>query len=230
MPEETSARSAVKVLSAVPYLASLDTVTLDTIARTAIRRIYEPGQVIFMEGESCAGLYAVESGWLKVVKTSDAGREQVIHFIGPGEVFNEVGVLIGSRNPATTIALESVAVWIVQRETMLRLMNEQPGLARLVAQNLAERTLYLIRLVEDLSLHSVEARFARLLIEHATNGQAQRHRWTTQAEMAARLGTVPDVLHRALRHLVEEGLIEVERQQIRILDRQGLEAKAHSRE
>jgi DNA-binding transcriptional regulator YhcF (GntR family) len=44
--------------------------------------------------------------------------------------------------------------------------------------------------------------------------------------MAARLGTVPDVMNRALRSLSEEGLIQIERRQIHILDREGLQARA----
>jgi CRP/FNR family transcriptional regulator len=72
--------------------------------------------------------------------------------------------------------------------------------------------------VEDLSLRSVEARLARLLIQEATDGTLQRRRWDTQAAMAARLGTVNDVLNRALRRLAADGLISVERRQIRILD------------
>jgi len=79
--------------------------------------------------------------------------------------------------------------------------------------------------VEDLSLRTVEARLARFLLEQATGGVLRRQRWATQAEMAARLGTVPDELNRALRSLAEEGLIQVKRHQIQILDRQGLEAK-----
>ena len=49
-----------------------------------------------------------------------------------------------------------------------------------------------------------------------------RQRWATQAEMAARLGTVPDMVNRALRKLAEAGMIHVERQQIQILDKEGL--------
>ncbi|MDE3091091.1 MAG: Crp/Fnr family transcriptional regulator [Chloroflexota bacterium] len=218
--------AAIKVLSVVPYFAVLDAATLAVVARTAIRRVYEPGQVVFLEGEPGTGLYVVESGWLKAIKTSSAGREQVMRFVGPGEVFNEVGVLVGSLNLVTIIALEPAALWIIQRKTILQLMDERPGLARIVAQNLAERTLHLIRLVEDLSLRSVESRLARLLLENATEDEVQRRRWTTQAEMASRLGTVPDVLNRALRNLVEQELIAVERHQIKILNRKGLEAKS----
>jgi len=83
-------------------------------------------------------------------------------------------------------------------------------------------------LVADLSLHTVTARLARLLLEQAEGDVLHRHSWATQAEMAARLGTVPDVLSRALRGLVEAGLIQVQRHQIQILDRQGLAAQTIS--
>lgn len=86
--------------------------------------------------------------------------------------------------------------------------------------------LHLASLAEDLSLRTVEARLARLLLERADEGTVRRRRWATQAEMAARLGTVLDVLNRALQQLANEGLIEVERHRIRIVDRDGLKAKA----
>ncbi len=73
------------------------------------------------------------------------------------------------------------------------------------------------------------ARLAKLLLLQLTDDQQTaipRHHWETQAEIAARLGTVPDVIHRALRSLESEGLIQVERQRIVILDRNGLAAKA----
>ncbi len=218
--------AATKILSTVPYFAALDAKSLEVVARTAVRREYEAGEMVFGEGEPCAGLFVVESGWLKSVKVSPAGREQVIRFVGPGDAFNEVGVLVGSPNLVSIIALEPAAVWVVQRDTLFALIDQNPRLARFVIQNLAKRTLHLIGLVEDLSLRSVEARLARLSLEQAKEGAVRRRRWTTQAEMAARRGTVPDVLNRALRSFSDENLIQVDRHQIRILDRKGLEAKA----
>jgi len=218
--------AAAKVLSAVPYFSELDPATLKTVARSAIRHDYETGQVVFLEGEPCAGLYVVQSGWLKVVKLAPDGREQVLRVVSAGEVFNEVSVLTNVPNPATVVALEPSTVWIIQREVMRRLLDQHPRLARFILQNLAEHVLYLVSLIEDLSLRTVEARLARHLLEQASAGELRRHRWATQTEMAARLGTVPDVINRALRRMVEEGLIEVKRHQIRIIDRQGLKAKA----
>ena len=88
--------------------------------------------------------------------------------------------------------------------------------------------MHLMSLVEDLSLRSVVARLARHLVEQSTGDVVSRRSWSTQSEIAAQLGTVPEVLNRALRSLTEEGLIQVERHQITVIDREGLEAKALS--
>jgi CRP/FNR family transcriptional regulator len=146
----------------------------------------------------------------------------VIRFVGPGEAFNEVGVLAGSPNQVSVTVLEAATVWIVQRGILLSLMDRHPPLSRAIAQNLARRVLHLLTLVEDLSLRTVEARLARLLLEQADEGVLQRQRWTTQSQMAARLGTVLDVVNRALHKLADEGLIRVDRHRIVILDQEGL--------
>jgi CRP-like cAMP-binding protein len=217
--------TAVEVISSVPSFEGLDATALETLARAATRIEFAADQVVFLEGEPCAGLYLVQSGWLKAVKTSPTGREQVMRIVGPGEVFNEMGVLVGEANFVTVIALEPATVWVIQRDTLMRLMEEQPRLSRIIMQNLAKRMQHLIRLVEALSLHTVESRLARLLLDETATDAWSGRQWATQAELAARLGTVPDVLNRALRSLAEEGLVEIERRRIRVLDRAGLKNK-----
>jgi len=226
MSRTSGAHQAVEMLSAVSSFAGLNATTLEAVARAVIRRSYQSDQVVFLEGDACAGLYVVQDGWLKSVKVSPEGREQVIRVVGPGETFNEIGVFVGTPNHVTVVALEPATVWVISRETMRRLMDEYPGLARIIAQNLAQRVLHLLDLVEDLSLRTIEARLARYLLEESSGEVLHRQRWTTQAEIASQLGTVLDTLNRALRSLSTEGLIRVERHEIQILDRQGLKAKA----
>lgn len=105
-------------------------------------------------------------------------------------------------------------------------MRERPDFAQSVIEQLAERMLFLVSLVTDLSLRPVTGRLARLLLDSAADDVVQRPRWFTQAELAARLGTVPDVVQRSLRGLETDSLIAVERQQIYILNRPALEALA----
>lgn len=214
------------LLKAVSYFSGLDGAALSLVAQSAIRRAYDAGQVVLIEGEPCAGLFIVENGWLKVIKIGLDGREQVLQMLKSGDVFNGISVFTDSPNQATVSALEPSVLWLVPREVLLKLMDENPSLAREVVRDLAGRVIHLVRMVEDLSLRSVEARLARLLLEQAEGESVKRRRWATQAEMASRLGTVPDVVNRSLRKLSEEGMLHVERHQIQILDKEGLKAIA----
>jgi CRP-like cAMP-binding protein len=173
------------------------------------------------------GMHMVESGWLRSFKSSPSGREQTLRVVGSGGVFGDFAMFARMPNASSVVALEPAQVWFIPAAAVLALLD-QPPFARLVVQTLAGRALQLLSLVEDLSLRSVTARLARLLAENASEDVVPRRRWATQGEMASRLGTVPDVLNRALRTLVVEGLIEVDRQQIRIRDRAGLQAKANT--
>lgn len=212
------------LLAAIPYFKHLDTVTLKAVAQAAIRRIYEPNQIILLEGEPAGGLYVLQEGWLKVSKISLDGREQILQFLGRGEAFNAVGVFTDALNPATVTALEPSIVWIIPKERMLELLETHPPLARVIIQDLAGRVLHLITLVEDLSLRKVESRFARLLLEEAEENVIPRKRWATQTEIAARLGTVPDVISRTIRKMAELGILQVSRSEITILNREKLTA------
>ena len=214
------------ILKSVPYFSGLDQATLKAVARTAIRRTYQPNQVILTEGEPSRGFYVIESGWIKVTKFSFEGREQVLKTLGPGDSFNAISVFTEAPNQANVATLENVIAWFIPKNEMLRLLDENPALAQLIIQDLAGKVMHLVGLVEDLSLRTVESRLARLLLEHAENDILARRRWATQAEMANRIGTVPDVLNRTLRKLIDAGYIQVNRQEIRILDHKGLEKVA----
>lgn len=226
MPKDQPFQDTAQVLRAVSYFSNMDDHALKQLATAAIRRGYDAGQLILLEGEPCAGLYIVESGWLKAVKIGLDGREQVLQTLGPGDVFNALSVFTDAPNQATVTALEISQVWMVRREALLSMMDSYPALARQVVKDLAGRVMHLVRMVEDLSLRSVEARLARLLLEQAEGGLVQRRRWATQSEMAARLGTVPDVVNRALRKLAEAGIIHVDRQKIQVLDQEALSVVA----
>lgn len=221
-----SRSGAEAALRAAPLFAALDPAILHALAATAAHASYSAQQVVFLMGERENGLYVVETGWLKAVKSAANGREQTIATFGPGAALNDVAVLAGAPTQATVIALEPTTLWRIPGERLLALVEHYPTLARALIGSLAARVIYLAGLVEDLALRPVEARLARLILTQARDGRVERRSWATQAELAAQVGTVPDVLNRALRTLAEDGLIAVDRRSIRVLDRAGLEARA----
>jgi CRP/FNR family transcriptional regulator len=209
-------------LKALPYFRKLDTASIQAVTEVAIRRSYDPNEIILLEGEPATGLFIIQEGWIKVSKISLDGREQILQFLGSGEVFNGISVFTDTPNPATATALEPSTVWLIPKQRMLDLLESHPPLARAIIQDLAGRVQHLITLVEDLSLRKVESRFARLLIEEAVDNNIQRKHWGTQAEIAARLGTVSDVISRTVRKFIEQRILEVTRNEITILDREKL--------
>ena len=205
----------------------LDRETLALLVSDSRRRDYAPGEVVFVEDEPAEGLYVLESGWVRAVKTSEQGREQVLQFVGPGEAFNSVAIFTRGRSPATAVALEPSTAWVIPRESILRLLQERPEFARRVLENMAERMLHLVGLVADLSLRPVSGRLADLLLAQAEDGVLNRPKWFTIAELAARLGTVPDVVQRAIGKFQSDGLVDVSRREIRVIDEPALRQLAH---
>ena len=205
----------------------LDRETLALLVSDSRRRDYAPGEVVFVEGEPAEGLYVLESGWVRAVKTSEQGREQVLQFVGPGEAFNTVAIFARGLSPATAVALEPSTAWVIPRESILRLLQERPEFARRVLENMAERMLHLVGLVADLSLRTVSERLADLILAQAEDGVLNRPKWFTIAELAARLGTVPDVVQRAIGKFQSDGLVDVSRREIRVIDEPALRRLAH---
>jgi CRP/FNR family transcriptional regulator len=221
-----AAASRRETLRRVPYFAALPDDLLDELALAATERRVARGQIIFVEGEPCAGLHVVAQGQVRVYKLSPQGREQVLQQIGPSETFNEVAVWDGGANPASAMAATDAAILVLQRAAVHRLALERPEFAWALLESIAQRTRHLVLVVEDLALRSVKARVARLLLAEAERTEERdalrRDQMITQAEMAARLGTVREMIGRALRDLADAGLIEFDRHRIVIVDRAGL--------
>ena len=85
MPTEPSTQDVlIAQLQTVPMLQGLAAASLAQLAARAIRRDYAPGALIFLEGDAAPAFYYVDSGWVKIVKMSSEGREQILYVWGPG--------------------------------------------------------------------------------------------------------------------------------------------------
>lgn len=211
----------------VPFLAGLTPEIMQTIAQVASRHRYAAGATLFDEGAPVAGLYLIEEGTVKIVRFSKEGREHTLRVFQPGDTFNDVAAFDGGPNPATAVAFSDVVVWRIARADLQQVAQRYPALAWALLESVARRTRYLVNLVQDLSARNVKARLARLLLEQAQgNEQQAASHMLTQEEMASRLGTVREVVGRALRSLVSSDIIEFERHRIVIRDLERLAEEA----
>jgi CRP/FNR family transcriptional regulator len=218
----------IKRLGSSEFLRGLDETALALLARNAAWKVFAPEAVVLWEGDNETNLCYLHYGLLKILKASPDGREQVLRHVQAGEIFNEVGVLAKRPNPARAVALEESGIWLIPRQSIEEMLLANPRMALQIIESMAVKFTDLVSLAADLSLKSVKARFASLLLEQAEGSVIERRSWSTQAEMASRLGTVSDVLSRIIREWTKAGIIEMDKQQIRILDQEGLLEQAQT--
>jgi CRP/FNR family cyclic AMP-dependent transcriptional regulator len=223
---------AVQTLSKLSLFSRLGNEALLEIAPHIHERTFSPGQVIILEGEPCQAVYFVARGVVRTCRLSPEGREHVLAYLGPGEPFNLVPVLDGGPNLATVDALTDTMLYTIPCEHFRRVMRDHHEVALAIMEHLAAEVRRLSDMVEDLALHTVRTRLARFLLAYASaelgevaDGTQPPRRWT-QEEIAAHIGTVRDVVGRALRTFADEGLIRRERGRLVVTDRAGLEREA----
>jgi CRP/FNR family transcriptional regulator len=215
------------LLSQVRFLCDVSPAALDALVDAAVCLRYPQGATIFLEGEPTAGLFVVEQGIVKISRVSLEGREFIMHMNEPGDTFNDVSTLDGGPNPANATAHTDAVVWRIGRPELKRLAFIYPDLAWALIEDLAARARVAVGLVHDLAMRSVRGRLARLLLEEAESHHTDTvQRLLTQEEMAARLGTVREMVGRTLRSLAADGIIEFDRHRIVILDPQRLAEEA----
>ncbi|MDZ4721938.1 MAG: Crp/Fnr family transcriptional regulator [Roseiflexaceae bacterium] len=216
-----------EALRRVGFCAQLPEEVLVALAHIAVRLQRVAGSIIQIEGEPATAMYIVISGRVKIARVAIGGREQVLYVVGPGAHFNTVPIFDGGNCPANAEALTDVELLMLPHDLMRTVVEAQPKLALALLAEFTGRLRHLIELVDDLALHTVQGRVAGLLLAQAEAAErGEQAILLTQAEMAARIGTVREMIGRTLRTFEGLGLITLDRGTIFITDRMGLAREA----
>jgi CRP/FNR family cyclic AMP-dependent transcriptional regulator len=215
----TSLDQRLTALRQCSYFESCSSEILQKLADEMALFQYDPGEVICWQAEECRGLYILEKGQVKLYKLSALGRELIIRILEPGASFNEVPIFDRGSNEVNGAAMEASQVWLIDKTILQQMTRQSTDLAQAVIANLTRNLRTLVQMVEEVSLYPVTNRLARLLVqlpeEQLCGNKAER---LTQDTIAARLGTVREVVARSLRELDRCGAIRVRRGKIYILD------------
>jgi CRP-like cAMP-binding protein len=197
-------------LRPLPLFTGISDAACRELATRSVRRAYEAGETLFTTGAEARGLYVVTSGRVRVVQHA-SGRRHVLHEEGPGGTLGEVPLFEGGGYPATAIAAEPTTCLVVGRDAIASAMRADPELAWRFLSRLAARVRTLVERVDGLAARSVPQRLAALLAARhngAAGGRGSVTLGGTQQEVAEELGTVREVVVRAVRALCEAGAIE----------------------
>lgn len=222
------------VLKSIPLFAALTEPEIEFLsARTAVRT-YSPGELLFSEGQPCAGLYLIASGRIRIFKVSPNGREQVLAIDGPGSSVAEIPVFDGGNYPASASVGERAELLFISRKDFRAVCLEHPEVALKVLQVVGARLRRLVGIVEELSFTTVRHRMISWLLRHASTGRGTSDRTAvislgaSHQELASEIGTVRELVSRNLARLQAQGFIQVNGREITILDQAALEAELSS--
>jgi len=218
----------IAALKRTLMFSSLGDADLRALADRAIEVKLGRGEILFMEGEDALGLYCIVEGSVRAFRESLEGREQVIHVEAAGATIAEVPCFDEGTYPSTVAGDEDSVLLFIDKRDVRRLCLEHPQIALAAMRLLALRLRKCAALVEDLSLHEVDQRLAKFL---ATEARSRGTRTIagvvlemplTNQQVAARIGSVREVVSRALARLQKNGLISIEGRQITIPDEDAL--------
>ncbi|SRR5579884_69905 len=215
------------LLRGVPYFRPLPQPELLRLQSRAIHQQFPRGRIIMLENDPCPGMYLIETGRVKLFRTSSDGREQVLMLVGPGGVFNDVPVFDGGPNAAAAGAMERTSLYLLPSEHVIAALKAHPDAALALAKEFASQLRVLANLVEDLSFRHVTSRVAKLLLEYAEQpGKTGTRPRLTQQDIASMVGSVREVVGRSLAALEREGAVRIERARIVVADRDVLRRMA----
>lgn len=200
---------------------------LAALAAHAVERRFARDETLFRAGAAPAGLYVVLDGRVRVLRGAD-GRQHVVHAEGPGGTLGEVPLFAGGTYPATAVAAEPTTCALLTADALRRAVAEEPAVAFLLLGRLATRVRDLVQRLDDRSTRGVTARLADYLLARAARPDAGAvSLGMTQTALAEELGTVREVVVRALLALRREGAIRaVGGGRYAITDRAALERAA----
>jgi CRP/FNR family transcriptional regulator len=209
----------LKTLSINPYFQGLSDASLGELAASMSLRKFERGESLFWEDDPCAGLHIIQTGSVKLFRISPQGRQHILRVLQEGETCNEVPAFDGGANPVNVEALEETTAWVVETQAVRMLMRKDPEFMQKTVENLSKMMRHLVKMVSEMAFYQVTNRLARLISElPATELSGESGARWTQDQMAARLGTVREVVARSLRELERSGAIQMENRRIRVAD------------
>lgn len=215
-----------RLLSALPLFSALSPLERERVAQGCQLKRLVRGDLFFRVGEACEAFHIVVSGQIKLYVASPSGQEKVIEIIGPGRSFAEALVFLGQPHIVNAQALADTLLVSVSKQAVLAELAHDPHFSLRMLAGISRRLHSLIQDVEGYALHSGMQRLIGYLlrdVEGADAGSGNPISITvslpaSKATIASRLSLTPEYFSRVLHELEAQGLIQIDKREIRILD------------
>lgn len=221
-----------KHLRRLPLFAGLSEEALNELAKLVRVRNYKKDMLIFLEGEPGEGLHFVQQGKVKIYKMASDGKEQILHFRQPGDIFAEVTLFDGGPYPASAETIEESQIGIIRNADLYQWLEHHPSLTvqllKDMAKKLREAQQRLVELVQKDTYGRVASTLLRLAESFGSECAVCKEStvinlYLDRQELANYAGTSRETATRILQDLAKSGIIKLEGKKITILKQKELE-------
>lgn len=220
-------------LSESPLFEGLEQDIIDGMIGSLRKERWPRHRVVMTSSDTLKRFYILVNGRVKVFNQNpDTGREITLFLLGPGDGFNVISLLDGAQHVVTVETLDEVEALSAPVAQWWAWMETYPVLHRAMHRYVNLRMQQLSELVSDLALHDTMTRLVHLILRHFANDDNKRHshlnliKNLSHVELAHMIGTVRVVVNRLLSELRQEGIVDTEGGELRVLDMEKLLLKA----
>jgi len=185
-------------------------------------RLLPAGTVLLDDGSYIRSVPLVLSGVIKVLRQNEEGKEILLYYIQPGEscVMSFLGGLHDEKSKIKAVVEEDAEVLLIPMDEVRRLIREEYGFIEFMFKLYHRRFEEVLNVLEAVSFKRLDERLLNLLhkkVELSGSSQLQ----VTHQQLADELGTDRVVVSRLLKQLENDGVVQLGRNRIRLLQTPG---------
>lgn len=186
---------------------------------------FSKGQVIAVEGYKCSSIGIIITGSVEVQKIYESGKTITITRLQESDIFGEV-IIFSEQNtyPSTIISSSKAKILFISKENILKLCNLNFIFLNNFMTVLSNKVLMLNRKLKNMSFQTIKQKIANLILEEYSHQKNLTLTLTySRKEMAEQLGIPRPSLSREFVNMKEQGLLDFERNKVKILDLTAME-------
>ena len=213
----------------------LDDSTLRRIESRSKSRSFKRGEPVYLPADSADGVMLLVSGRVRICHITPEGKQSIMVFVDPGELFGELAVLdAGNRNEYAEAA-ENCQVVLIPRAEMHALMQQYPDISFGITKLIGLRRQRIEKRLRNLLFRSNRERLVLLLLElveqygENIDGVTHLNLKLSHQELANIIGSTRETVTVVLGKLQSEGFLEIARRKIRITNLAGLANQVQER-
>lgn len=195
---------------------------IEELERITVLTNVPRGRVFYRPEDPGERLFLLQEGRVQLYRISPEGKKLVIATLGPGALFGEMALLGQQMHNAFAEAIEDCSIMMLNRADLERLILNVPAIGRRILALTHKRLSDAEARLEDIAFKGIPARLASLLLRLAAEQDGRTITGLTHQDLAEMIGTYRETATQVLNDLKNDGLIEIGRKRITILDRERL--------